>query len=88
MSESIADFRIRSMMCVPLVDSEGASIGILQIDTLDQRSRFQEDDLDVLASVAPHAAFAIENARRHEASLWRESVERDLALASTTRSSS
>ncbi|HEY5311275.1 MAG TPA: FHA domain-containing protein, partial [Pirellulales bacterium] len=51
-SQSVADFRIRSMMCAPLVDSEGRALGVIQIDTLDQRSRFQQDDLDVLASVA------------------------------------
>ena len=69
-SQSVADFRIRSMMCAPLVDCTAerpwASI---QIDTLDQRSRFQQDDLDVLASVACQAAIAIENAQFHEASL-------------------
>jgi sigma-B regulation protein RsbU (phosphoserine phosphatase) len=81
MSESIADFRIRSMMCVPLINSEGKAIGILQIDTLDQRSRFQEDDLDVLASVASQAAFAIENAQMHGQALWQESIKRDLDLA-------
>ena len=81
MSESIADFRIRSMMCVPLVNSEGSSIGILQIDTLDQRTRFQEDDLEVLVSVASQAAFSIENAQLHQQAIWQESLKRDLSLA-------
>jgi serine phosphatase RsbU (regulator of sigma subunit) len=81
MSESIADFRIRSMMCVPLINSEGDSIGILQIDTLDQRSRFQEDDLEVLVSVASQAAFSIENAQLHQQAIWQESLKRDLSLA-------
>jgi len=81
MSESIADFRIRSMMCVPLINSEGQAFGILQIDTLDQRSRFQEDDLEVLVSVASQAAFAIENAQLHQQAIWQESLKRDLSLA-------
>jgi len=46
-SQSIADFRIRSMMCAPLIDTAGTALGIIQIDTLDQRSRFQASDLDV-----------------------------------------
>ena len=58
MSQSIADFRIRSMMCAPLVNSDGESLGVIQVDTIDQRSRFQQEDLDVLASVANQAAFA------------------------------
>lgn len=81
MSESIADFRIRSMMCAPLIDSAGRALGVIQIDTLDQRSRFQQDDLDVLASVATQAAFAVENAQLHEAAIKQKSYERDLALA-------
>jgi serine phosphatase RsbU (regulator of sigma subunit)/pSer/pThr/pTyr-binding forkhead associated (FHA) protein len=81
MSESIADFRIRSMMCAPLINSAGGALGVIQIDTLDQRSRFQQDDLDVLASVAAQAAFAVENAQLHESLLRQKAIERDLALA-------
>ncbi|HEV3005226.1 MAG TPA: SpoIIE family protein phosphatase, partial [Pirellulales bacterium] len=80
-SQSIADFRIRSMMCAPLVHSEGHALGVIQIDTLDQRTPFQQDDLDVLASVASQAAFAVENAQLHEAALKRHALERDLQLA-------
>jgi serine phosphatase RsbU (regulator of sigma subunit) len=81
MSQSIADFRIRSMMCAPLLDSERKSIGVLQIDTLDQRKRFQPEDLEVLASVAVQAGTAIDNARLHDASLRQQAVERDLEVA-------
>ncbi len=80
-SQSIADFRIRSMMCAPLLDSDGNAQGVIQIDTLDQRSRFQQDDLDLLASVAWQAALAIENAQNHEQLLTQRALERDLALA-------
>jgi serine phosphatase RsbU (regulator of sigma subunit) len=80
-SQSIADFRIRSMICAPLIDSSGEAIGVIQIDTLDQRSRFQPADLDVLAGVAYQAAFAAENAQLHEAALKRQAFERDLDLA-------
>jgi len=81
MSESIADFRIRSFMCAPLISSDGEAIGLIQIDTHDHRSRFQEDDLEVLASVAAQASFAVENAKLHEQALSRQALERDLALA-------
>jgi len=81
MSQSIADFRIRSMMCAPLLDSDGKSLGVLQIDTVDQRSRFQQDDLDVLASVARQAAIAVENAQLHANALRQQTIQRDLELA-------
>lgn len=81
MSQSIADFRIRSMMCAPLIDSEGKALGVIQIDTLDQRSRFKQEDLDVLASVAQQAAVTVENSQLHERALVQQRLERDLDLA-------
>lgn len=80
-SQSVADFRIRSMMCAPLVDSGNRALGVIQIDTLDQRSRFQQEDLDVLASVAGVAAIAVENAQLHETALQQQKLESDLELA-------
>lgn len=81
MSQSIAEFRIRSMMCAPLLDAEGNSLGVLQLDTLDQHKRFQQDDLDVLASVASQAGMAIDSAQMHERALNQQALERDLQLA-------
>lgn len=81
MSQSVADFRIRSMMCAPLLDGEGNALGVLQIDTVDQRKRFEPDDLEVLVSVAAQAGIAIHNARMHEAAVEQRAVERDLQLA-------
>ncbi len=81
LSQSIADFRIRSMMCAPLVTNEGNVLGVIQIDTLDQRARFTNDDLDVLASVASQAAFAIDNAQLHEKQLRQQKVQADLNAA-------
>jgi phosphoserine phosphatase RsbU/P len=81
MSESIVDFQIHSMMCAPLVGSEGRVLGVIQIDTLDQRRRFNRDDLDVLASVACQAAVAVENAQLHEIAMIEGVLQRELALA-------
>jgi serine phosphatase RsbU (regulator of sigma subunit)/pSer/pThr/pTyr-binding forkhead associated (FHA) protein len=81
MAESILDFHIRSIMCVPLVGSDGTALGVLQLDTLDQRNRFSRDDLDVLASVACQAAFAVENAQLHEAAMRERAIERELSVA-------
>jgi serine phosphatase RsbU (regulator of sigma subunit)/pSer/pThr/pTyr-binding forkhead associated (FHA) protein len=81
MSESIVDFQIRSMMCSPLVSSDGRVLGVIQIDTLDQRNRFSRDDLDVLASVAVQASFAVENAELHEASVREQALNRELLVA-------
>jgi phosphoserine phosphatase RsbU/P len=81
MAESIVDFHIRSMMCAPLINREGSSLGVIQVDTLDPRNRFRQDDLDVLVSVACQAAFAVENAQLHEAALHDQALRRELAVA-------
>ena len=80
-SQSIADLRIRSVMCAPLIDSEGNVLGVLQIDTMDARHRFRQDDLEMLASVASQAAQAVDNAQLHENALRQHAVNRDLELA-------
>ncbi len=81
MAESIVDFHIHSMMCAPLVSSGGEVLGAIQIDTTDQRQRFNQEDLEVLASVACQAAIAVENAQLHEIALQQAEIRRDLANA-------
>ena len=79
-SASIADLKIRSVMCVPLLTPDGQALGIIQLDTSDRR-QFLQEDLDVLAAVASQAAIAIQNASMHETLIERERLDRDLKLA-------
>ena len=81
MAESISDFQIRSMMCAPMVDADGNALGVIQVDTLNHLSRFEDDDLEVLAAVASQAAVAIDNARMHEFAVSQRALQRDLDLA-------
>lgn len=81
MSQSIANYRIRSMMCAPLLDSSREPMGILQVDTVDQRKTFRTADLEVLAAIATQASNAIDNANMHERAIEQEKVQRDLAVA-------
>lgn len=62
-SESIANFTIRSMMCVPLLGLDGEPLGVINIDTQNPLKQFQTEDLDVLMAVAGQAALSYENAR-------------------------
>ncbi|QGJ69255.1 Serine phosphatase RsbU, regulator of sigma subunit [Planctomycetales bacterium 10988] len=81
MAASIADFRIRSMICVPMFTSDGQPLGVIQLDTQEQNQRFEQNDLDVLFGVASQAAFAIENAQLHEDLLNKQAIERELEFA-------
>ncbi len=87
MSESLANFKIRSLMCAPLVDSEGNVIGALQIDTLDQRQRFEQQDLEVLVGVAIQAGVAIHNMQLQERAIEQRQMQRDLQVAQEVQES-
>ncbi|MCY2987778.1 MAG: SpoIIE family protein phosphatase [Planctomycetota bacterium] len=81
LSQSISALRLRSVMCAPLLDSEGNPLGAIQLDTQDKVNKFQPRDLEVLASVAVQAGIAIHNAQLHENALRQKEIEHDLNLA-------
>ena len=79
--ESILDCRIRSVMCVPVVRSNGGLLGVVQVDSRDVSPGFTEADLEVLAGVAGQASQVIEQALAHDEGVAREHLARDLELA-------
>ena len=81
MSQSIADFRIRSVMCAPMWSQEGKTFGVIQLDTQDRGKKFNKDDLEFLMGVARAASMAFENAKLHEEQIASERYKRDLELA-------
>jgi phosphoserine phosphatase RsbU/P len=81
MAQSIADFSIRSLVCAPMISNDGEPIGVIQVDTLNQRARFTDEDMEVLASVASQAAVSIDNAKMHEQVVEQRALQRDMELA-------
>ncbi|MEZ6133975.1 MAG: PP2C family protein-serine/threonine phosphatase [Pirellulaceae bacterium] len=81
LANSISDFRIRSIIVAPLLDSDGEPIGAIQMDTLDSKRRFELGDLEILAGIATQAGVAIENAQLHETVVQQQRVAQDLELA-------
>ncbi len=81
LTESIAQFQIRSFMCAPLVTPEGEILGAIQIDTRDPRRTFSEKDLGIMSAVVSQAAVAIQNAQLHEEALVQRAVQREMELA-------
>lgn len=65
LSESAASLRIRSVMCVPLVDLSGEVLGVIELETSKTKAQFTDRDLAVLVGVARHLAIVIENAQLH-----------------------
>ena len=66
--QSIADCRIRSVMCAPLIGrSSGKAFGVIQLDTQDRFKKFTQDDLKLLCRRRrPGGRSPLENARMHE----------------------
>ncbi len=82
LSQSIADCRIRSVMCAPLIGrTESKPLGVIQLDTQDRHKKFNQDDLKLLMAVAGQAAAALESTRMHETLVARAGLERDLQIA-------
>jgi serine phosphatase RsbU (regulator of sigma subunit) len=81
MSQSIVDFRIRSIMCAPLINSKDEAIGVIQLDTLKQSIAFKEEDLETLVTVAMQASLAIQKSDLFLDSKRVESMRTDLELA-------
>lgn len=81
LSQSITDFKIRSIMCVPLLNTEDQAMGVIQLDTLRNRIAFQESDLEVLVTVAMQASLGIQRLRLIEETVRMKGIENDLRLA-------
>jgi diguanylate cyclase (GGDEF)-like protein len=68
---------------VPMRDQQGVLLGIISVDEPVSGRRPSDDDLDVLVSIADHAALAVEAARETaESSRHQRALEELLALSS------
>lgn len=81
LSQSVVDFRIRSVMSVPLTRADGAPFGVIQLDTQDKSKKFTEEDLKLLWGVAHQASIAMENARLLDEAVTQARLKRDLETA-------
>jgi signal transduction histidine kinase len=61
-SKSVADLKLRSIMCAPLIVS-GDTIGAVYVENRSIRGRFDNDSLSPLTLFANQAAISIENAK-------------------------
>lgn len=81
LSQSIADFRIRSMMCAPILDGNNKSVGVIQLDTLRRSIAFQEEDLEILVTVAIQVGLALQRLEFFDELKKSAQVRKDLELA-------
>jgi serine phosphatase RsbU (regulator of sigma subunit) len=81
LSQSVVDFRIRSLMCAPLVDANDEPIGAIQLDTIRSTVAYDQDDLEVLATVAIQASLALQKLELFRQAEESRQLEQDLKLA-------
>ena len=81
LSQSVMDFRIRSLMCAPLVNSHDVPIGVVQLDTMRPAIVFSEEDLELLATIAMQASFTIQKADLFDEAKRARDMKQDLKLA-------
>lgn len=80
-SESLTDLRLRSLMCAPLLGTDGSALGVIQLSTFEASNPFTYDDLDLIVNVTAQAALAVEYATLHATIIRQREVERDMAFA-------
>ena len=69
-------FRTRNLICVPMRDSEGKILGVLQALNRRCDQGFTEDDIPLFSALSDQAAIAIEKARLHREALEKQKLER------------
>jgi phosphoserine phosphatase RsbU/P len=73
-------FKTKSMICIPMKNRNGKTIGVFQI--INKRNgAFTKEDLLFLEAFSDHAALAIENSRLVQDSLENERVKKELLIA-------
>jgi phosphoserine phosphatase RsbU/P len=77
LAQSIAEFRIRSVMCVPMATQDGKPLGVIQLDSQDRTKKFTQEDLKLLVCVASQASIALDNAHMHEQLLERVKLDEE-----------
>ncbi len=80
-SQSIADLKIRSMMCVPLLGLDNEVLGVLSIDSTSTLGQFTNDDLEILMTVAGQAALSYENARLAQVFAEKQKQDAEMEIA-------
>lgn len=80
-SESISNFTIRSMMCVPLLGLDGDPVGVINIDTQNPLRQFKPDDLELLMAVAGQAALTFESTRLALVHVEKEKQDNEMRIA-------
>lgn len=79
--ESIAMLNLRSIMCAPLLGTDGKTLGLIKLDSVRKRLAFQDDDLELLMATATHGSLAIEKSKMVDEIVESAKLKKDLETA-------
>lgn len=80
--DELFGYRTRALLGAPVKDRDGKIVGVLELLNKPDPG-FSVEDLEFVDGISVHAAIALENARLHRESLYRQKLDRELALART-----
>ncbi|HET7291859.1 MAG TPA: GAF domain-containing SpoIIE family protein phosphatase [Vicinamibacteria bacterium] len=80
--DGLFGYRTRALLGAPVKDRDGRVVGVLELLNKPAPG-FSSEDLEFLDGISVHAAIALENARLHRESMYRQKLDRELALART-----
>jgi len=80
-AQSIADFQIRSIMCVPLLSQDMNSLGAIHLDTRHEGAKFTDEDMHILTSVASQPSISVEYAQLHKPMMKQARLQREMDIA-------
>lgn len=75
------DFRTRNVLCVPMVNSEGEVIGILEAINKKAAGRFEDVEVTLFQMLANQAAISIEKERLIQEVIEKKRLEEQISLA-------
>jgi len=80
-STTLTSLELHSVLCAPLITSEGTRLGVIQVDRYCKGFGFKMDDLQLLTAIASQVTVVLENASLHAERMKEERLLREVALA-------
>jgi len=75
------NYRTKSILCMPMLNNEGALVGVVQVLNKKDGSRFDDKDESLLEALSVQAGVAIQRARLLEAFVEKQRIQESLKLA-------
>jgi sigma-B regulation protein RsbU (phosphoserine phosphatase) len=80
-SHSITSLDLHSVICVPMINTEGRRLGVIQVDRFCQGFGFRVDDLHLLTAIGMIVTVVLDNVSLHAEKLREERLMQELAMA-------